>query len=322
MSDSAVVEAAVAQGLIDAPEILDQLDSTELDAVDATPEAQVIQVEPVEVEKAEQPAPATDATPAPTDNGEGEQGEPVEQPEQSEPVQPQHQSIGLSLAEQVEAMERQVADESVELAELDAQRSELKKRLKVSVELLVDLRAKIEAKTSGARPGPTENATSSAAVINQASPEIHTAPSPAAQHIDPATVTPLEQLGITPGRLENLKSTEAAPGRNCTTIADLERLIREGRLQHVRGFGEKAIDAVTDALMAWRSKNPVPSADPGIAIPDDIASSCEDCNEYQAGARAATSGQKVSSNPHKQGSHAWGVWDRGWQDHNPGEDIG
>lgn len=203
-------------------------------------------------------------------------------------------------------------------------------------------------------------------------PNVRVASIPAgARVIDPATTAPLTVLKISPGRLESLRSTEATPGRNCSTVADLELLIREGRLQHVSRFGPAAIDAVTDALIDWRQRNPVPqpveqverveeskqvsefgeprepeqveepeapedfpAADVALAsvirseismadfaVPGDLVDDPEESAWWQSGAVSARLGRPVHSNPHLPGSRAAKIWDRGWQDQAPADDL-
>lgn len=176
---------------------------------------------------------------------------------------------------------------------------------------------------------------------------------PVTRAADPATTAPLTVLKISPGRLESLRSTEATAGRNCSTVADLELLIREGRLQHVSRFGPAAIDAVTDALIDWRQRNPVPqpveqveqveeprepekveepepledfpAADvvsaPNVIVPSDLVDDPEESAWWQAGAVSARLGLPVHSNPHSAGSRAAKVWDRGWQEQAPADDL-
>lgn len=175
--------------------------------------------------------------------------------------------------------------------------------------------------------------------------------------IDPASTAPLSVLKISPGRLEALRGTEATPGRNCSTVADLELLIREGRLQHAHRFGPAAVDAVTDALIDWRQKNPVPQpADPvervepaavqveqveqvegeqpedlssnvtppaqaAPRIPEDLADDPEEAAWWRQGAAAALTCKPVHTNPHQPGTRAAKLWDRGWQEQAPADDL-
>lgn len=175
--------------------------------------------------------------------------------------------------------------------------------------------------------------------------------------IDPASTAPLSVLKISPGRLEALRGTEATPGRNCSTVADLELLIREGRLQHVHRFGPAAVDAVTDALIDWRKKNPVPQpververvepaavqveqmetedeqqpedlssnvtppAQAAPETPEDLADDPEETAWWRQGAAAALTCQPVHANPHQPGTRAAKLWDRGWQEQVPTDDL-
>ena len=171
--------------------------------------------------------------------------------------------------------------------------------------------------------------------------------------IDPASTAPLSALKISPGRLEALRGTEATPGRNCSTVADLELLIREGRLQHVHRFGPAAVDAVTDALIDWRQRNPVPqpvervetaaeqveteqqqpeglssnvtppvqSAQAALEPPEDLADDPEEAAWWQSGAAAAVLCKPVHANPHQPGTRAAKLWDRGWQEQDPADDL-
>jgi hypothetical protein len=65
-------------------------------------------------------------------------------------------------------------------------------------------------------------------------------------------------LRISAGRLEQLREESLPGGRRVATVADLETLINQGRLQQVKGIGLAAVDAITDALVAWRAQHPVP----------------------------------------------------------------
>lgn len=161
----------------------------------------------------------------------------------------------FSLRESIAYLERLVADQSVEVHRLTEQRKQVKDGLKVSTEELSGLKRRLaQMDDQGPWPIHSERPTTPMPAEMQAAPQETTAVQPT----DPANETPLSDLGLTPGRRAKLEETEVIPGRNCSTVADLERLIREGRLQQVKGFGEKAIDAVTDALMAWRERHPVP----------------------------------------------------------------
>jgi hypothetical protein len=76
--------------------------------------------------------------------------------------------------------------------------------------------------------------------------------------IDPGQAADLSVLRISAGRLEKLREESLPGGRRVATVADLETLINQGRLQQVKGIGLAAVDAITDALVAWRAQHPVP----------------------------------------------------------------
>ena len=87
-----------------------------------------------------------------------------------------------------------------------------------------------------------------------AAPATHQAP----PGIDPGQAADLSVLRISAGRLEKLREETLPGGRRVATVADLEALINQGRLQQVKGIGLAAVDAITDALVAWRAQHPVP----------------------------------------------------------------
>lgn len=69
---------------------------------------------------------------------------------------------------------------------------------------------------------------------------------------DPGKTTPVADLNITKGQAEKLEESEVK------TVADLEAFMSAGKLQYVKGFGDKAIDRISDALFDWRQSNPIP----------------------------------------------------------------
>lgn len=72
---------------------------------------------------------------------------------------------------------------------------------------------------------------------------------------DPAKSAPLSVLaphGLTESKAEKLAEADIR------TVADLEACINAGRLMKIKGIGEKAIDKIADAVLAWREKNPAP----------------------------------------------------------------
>lgn len=64
-----------------------------------------------------------------------------------------------------------------------------------------------------------------------------------------------EPLGLSDKQIETLE------GADIKTVGDLEKRIREDAwfLKNLHGFGEKAIDRLTDTLMAFRAVYPVPA---------------------------------------------------------------
>lgn len=70
---------------------------------------------------------------------------------------------------------------------------------------------------------------------------------------DPANHTSVREIGLTESQFEKLGAHEPA----IDTVADLERAIREGYLQKVKGVGPAAVDKITDKLMTWRVENPI-----------------------------------------------------------------
>lgn len=75
--------------------------------------------------------------------------------------------------------------------------------------------------------------------------------------VDPATVTSIENLGMS--EKENELLTEA----EIKTVADLESRMRSDMLWHrkIKGFGPAKVDKLVDQLELWRRSNPVPSED-------------------------------------------------------------
>lgn len=70
---------------------------------------------------------------------------------------------------------------------------------------------------------------------------------------DPANHTSVREIGLTESQFEKLGSHEPP----IDTVADLERAIRDGYLQKVKGIGTSTVDKITDKLMDWRVQNPV-----------------------------------------------------------------
>lgn len=79
-----------------------------------------------------------------------------------------------------------------------------------------------------------------------------TEPLPAAA-ADPGKTTPISSLDITKGQVEKLEE------QGINTVRGLEEFMSAGKLQYVKGFGDKAIDRISDALFAWRQTNPIPT---------------------------------------------------------------
>lgn len=76
-----------------------------------------------------------------------------------------------------------------------------------------------------------------------------TSPTPA----DPGKTAPVASLDITKGQVEKLEE------QGINTVCGLEEFMSAGKLQYVKGFGDKAIDRISDALFAWRQTNPIPT---------------------------------------------------------------
>jgi hypothetical protein len=55
--------------------------------------------------------------------------------------------------------------------------------------------------------------------------------------------------------------------------------------------------------------------------PEDLADDLEEVTWWQAGAVAALLRQPVHANPHQSGTRAAKLWDRGWQEQDPADDL-
>lgn len=91
--------------------------------------------------------------------------------------------------------------------------------------------------------------------------------------VDPATVTPIENLGMTE------KETELLIAADIKTVADLEARMRSDNWWHkkIKGFGQSKVDKLSDQLLAWRMRNPVPSDEDDTEDDEDdpIAMDCD-----------------------------------------------
>jgi hypothetical protein len=158
--------------------------------------------------------------------------------------------------------------------------------------------------------------------------------------IDVGGAKSLDALKLTEKQLESFAELDP-PVR---TVGDLEKLMNRGDFVpgKMKGFGPTKIDAITDKLLAFRQKFPVPSEPAGEAVPsrpqssqpeptseagatavvvasspatEDSADNSEvDRDAYAAGCEAAITNQPVSLNPYQPGTRWWHSWDRGWQD--------
>ncbi len=97
--------------------------------------------------------------------------------------------------------------------------------------------------------------------------------------VDPATVTGIENLGMTEKENELLAAAEIK------TVADLEKRMREDMLWHrkIKGFGQAKVDKLSDQLLAWRMQNPVPS-DEDEDDEDDVIATDSDKSDVVADA--------------------------------------
>jgi hypothetical protein len=90
-------------------------------------------------------------------------------------------------------------------------------------------------------------------------------PAEKSQPVDPATVTPIENLGMTE------KETDLLIAAEIKTISDLESRMRSDNWWHkkIKGFGQAKVDKLSDQLLAWRMKNPMPSEDDDDDVDED-----------------------------------------------------
>jgi len=79
------------------------------------------------------------------------------------------------------------------------------------------------------------------------------------QSFDPALERPIEDLGAPDGWTEKLR------GAGVDTIGKLEKRIRDGKFTagtvDIKGIGQRAIDKISDCLVAFRKDNPVPDVE-------------------------------------------------------------
>ncbi|MBR9800579.1 hypothetical protein GYB59_02235 [bacterium] len=75
--------------------------------------------------------------------------------------------------------------------------------------------------------------------------------------VDPAVGCSISNLGLSDKECELLVAAEL------DTIAKLEKRMRENEWWHrdIKGFGPAKVDKLVDNLMAWRQRNPMPSAE-------------------------------------------------------------
>jgi hypothetical protein len=79
-----------------------------------------------------------------------------------------------------------------------------------------------------------------------------------------APIQALVEFGLTAKQVEMIQESELARKfEGIETVGHLERAMREDEWWHqkIKGIGKTKIDKVSDALMAFRAKNPVPSRD-------------------------------------------------------------
>jgi hypothetical protein len=83
--------------------------------------------------------------------------------------------------------------------------------------------------------------------------------------IDPATETPIINLGVTEKEAELLEEADIK------TVAELEKQMRTNAWWHreIKGFGQAKVDKLSDLLMGWRMKNPVPATEEDDDEPED-----------------------------------------------------
>lgn len=216
--------------------------------------------------------------------------------------------------EQVHTMRETVAEQAVEAHRLKEQHKAAKDILKESTEELSGMErqletleeqwndgswANVEVHSIGEESDDDDSDTTPAATANVS------IGAGASNQVDPATTAKITVLKITPGRLETLEQAE------CRTVADLERLMREGGLLKLKGFGAKAIEVVTDRLREWREKNPMPES---LVAAVPLVDGQFDQTQFTAGSIACVDGVARNGNPHQHsvGGFAWKSWDAGW----------
>ena len=77
---------------------------------------------------------------------------------------------------------------------------------------------------------------------------------------DPAKVDDIAMLDLTPGQVEKLNEAKIE------TVAQIEDAIGQGKIQKISGIGETAVDRISDAVLKYREKCPVPQPHVEITV--------------------------------------------------------
>ena len=87
-------------------------------------------------------------------------------------------------------------------------------------------------------------------------------------------------------------------------------MMRDIGIQHLKGFGAVAVDAVSEKVRVWRLKHPVAEKDlPKVELINGWA----DPVQWHAGEIAAADGRHADeANPNPVDSFAWRSWNAGW----------
>lgn len=95
--------------------------------------------------------------------------------------------------------------------------------------------------------------------------------------VDPAFDCSISCLGLSEKEVDLLESADIK------MIADLEKKMREDRWWHknVKGFGQAKVDKLTDALLDWRLRNPVPSEEEEDDDDEDLSVAEQDEQEAE-----------------------------------------
>lgn len=152
------------------------------------------------------------------------------------------------------------------------------------------------------------------------------------------SVTALAGFGMTAKKCEALAEHLDRKYGGEHSVGRLEELIRTSQWWHrdVSGFGEAAIDKLSDALFAFRQRYPIPSEDDNAVEAPSVAPAASEAEDedlvalareraYTAGCEAAIGGSSALDNPHPAGSLLAVHWLDGWNATNEsgsGDEVG